>query len=142
MNMDKDKIFELFDSKEEENEKTSPLDLPYNEAYKNIGMFTKLILNHFTFHDKLQKFLQQEAPSYNVESTKEASAFVVYNRAWYYLHQVDPNNKETVFTLLEFDYSSLYHALESALHFFEEKEEYEKCAHIFKIQNILKESKR
>lgn len=139
MNMDKDKIFDLFDNKKEE---TPPLDLPYNEAYKNVGMFTKLILNHFVFHSKLEKFLKQEAPSYNVESTKEASSFVVYNRAWYYISKIDLKSKEDIFTLLEFESSSLYNALESALRFFEEKEEYEKCAHLFRIQTILKESKR
>ena len=40
------------------------------------------------------------------------------------------------------DNKILSEALESALLYFEEVEEYEKCAHIHKFQKILKESKR
>ena len=139
--MNKDKIFELFDDTTNSTDDTK-LDIPYKSAYIKIGMFTKLILNHFVFHAKLEKFLQQEEPTYNVESTKEASSFVVFNRAWHYIKQVDLDDKETVFSILDFDPKSLNKALESAIAFFEEREEYEKCAHLFKIQQILKESKR
>ena len=140
--MNKDKIFGLFEEKGNETNHLEKLDLPYNDSYMKIGMFTKLILNHFVFHAKLEKFLQQEEPSYNLQSTKEASSFVVFNRAWHYLKQVDPNDKETVFTILEFNPNSLNKALDSALQYFEDIEEYEKCAHIFKIKTILKESKK
>lgn len=140
--MNKDKIFGLFEEKGNETNHLEKLDLPYNDSYMKIGMFTKLILNHFVFHAKLEKFLQQEEPSYNIQSTKEASSFVVFNRAWHYLKQVDPNDKETVFTILEFNPNSLNKALDSALQYFEDIEEYEKCAHIFKIKTILKESKK
>ena len=140
--MNKDKIFGLFEEKGNETNHLEKLDLPYNDSYMKIGMFTKLILNHFVFHAKLEKFLQQEEPSYNIQSTKEASSFVVFNRAWHYLKQVNPNDKETVFTILEFNPNSLNKALDSALQYFEDIEEYEKCAHIFKIKTILKESKK
>jgi hypothetical protein len=139
--VNKDKIFELFDDTTDSTD-DAKLDISYKSAYIKIGMFTKLILNHFVFHAKLEKFLQQEEPTYNVESTKEASSFVVFNRAWHYIKQVDLDDKETVFSILDFDPRSLNKALESAIVFFEEGEEYEKCAHLFKIQQILKESKR
>jgi len=44
--------------------------------------------------------------------------------------------------VLDFDSKILIKTLESALIYFENLEEYEKCAHIYKFQKILKESKR
>ena len=105
-------------------------------------MFTKLITNHFAFHAKLQKFLKKEEPNYDVESTREASEFVVFNRAFSYLKKLDPLNKDVTFIILDFNSKILSQTLESALQYFEEEEEFEKCAHIFKFQKILKESKR
>jgi len=113
-----------------------------NSPTVKIGMFTKLILNHQVFHEKLKKFLKQEEPNYDVSSTKESSEFVVYNRAWYYLNQVDISKREDIFAILDFNPKLLNKALESALLYFQDREEYLKCAQIFKIQQILRESKR
>ena len=144
--MNKDKIFNLFDDSQETQQKAveqkNLLPSSKSSAYFKLGMFTKLIVNHFVFHNKLEKFLQQEEPTYNVESTREASEFVVFNRAFNYLNQINPLDKEVTFTVLDFNNKVLSKTLESALIYFENLEEYEKCAHIFKFQKILKESKR
>lgn len=144
--IDKNKIFDLFDNSPEAKQHMEAhkkaLDVFNNSPYHKLGMFTKLILNHLIFHHKLEKFLQKEEPSYNVESTKEASSFVVFNRAYNYLKQINPEDKNSVFAILDFNPKLLSKTLESALVYFENLEEYEKCAHIFKFQKILKESKR
>lgn len=144
--MNKDKIFSLFDDSSEAQEKVKEqkksLAVFNNSPYHKLGMFTKLIVNHFIFHAKLEKFLKKESPAYNVESTREASEFVVFNRAFNYLNQINPLDKEVTFAVLDFDNKILTKTLESALTYFEELEEYEKCAHIYKFQKILKESKR
>ena len=44
--------------------------------------------------------------------------------------------------VLDFNSKLLSQTLESAIQYFEEEEEFEKCAHIFKFQKIIKESKR
>jgi hypothetical protein len=144
--VNKDKIFSLFDDSSEAQEKVKEqkksLAVFNNSPYHKLGMFTKLIVNHFIFHAKLEKFLKKEEPTYNVESTREASEFVVFNRAFNYLNQINPLDKEVTFAVLDFDNKILTKTLESALTYFEELEEYEKCAHIHKFQKILKESKR
>lgn len=144
--MNKDKIFSLFDDSSEAQEKVKEqkksLAVFNNSPYHKLGMFTKLIVNHFIFHAKLEKFLKKEEPTYNVESTREASEFVVFNRAFNYLNQINPLDKEVTFAVLDFDNKILTKTLESALIYFENLEEYEKCAHIHKFQKILKESKR
>jgi hypothetical protein len=106
-------------------------------SYIKLGMFTKLILNHQVFHTKLEKFLKEEEPSYQVNSKKNDSAFIVYNRAWFYLSQIDLNKKRDVSSILKFNPNLLNNSLNSALRYFEYCEEYEKCAYIFKIQQFL-----
>lgn len=146
--MNPNNIFGLFDDKgtsgiiEDAKDVKNKLEEFKDSPIVKIGMFTKLILNHHVFHSKLESFLKKEEPTYDVQSTKESSEFVVYNRAWYYLNQVNINKKEDIFAILDFNPKMLNKALESALLYFENGEEYLKCAHIFKIQQILRESKR
>tara|TARA_R110000744_G_C19317096_1_gene557272 strand:+ start:817 stop:1239 length:423 start_codon:yes stop_codon:yes gene_type:complete len=140
--VNKDKIFELFDSNDATMEKGKDLINFNTTPYYKLGMFTKLIVNHFVFHHKLLKFLQKEQPSYNSESTKEASSYVVFNRAWSYIKQINIQDKNHILAILEFDPKILDKTLKSAIQYFEECEEYKKCAHIFSIQQILKERKK
>ena len=139
--IDKDKIFKLFvDGKEISGDKTKEEIKDFmNGPYTKIGMFVKLIQNHEVFHKKLEKFLKQEQPDYNVESTKEASEFTVYNRAWNYIKQIDIDNSDHLNAIINFDPKVFYKTLEGAVNFFESYEEYEKCAHLHKIKELVKE---
>ena len=139
--IDKDKIFKLFvDGKEISGDKTKDEIKNYmNGPYAKIGMFVKLIQNHEVFHKKLEKFLKKEQPNYNVESTKEASEFTVYNRAWGYIKNININDEEDLNAIINFEHRTLLKVLSSSITFFEIYEEYEKCAHLYKIQKVIKE---
>ena len=139
--MDKDKIFQLFvDNKEIDDDKTkSEIRDFMNGPFAKIGMFVKLIQNHQVFHIKLEKFLKKEQPNYNVESTKEASEFTVYNRAWGYIKDIDISDEEDLNAIVNFESKVLLKVLSGSISFFETYEEYEKCAHLYKIQKAIKE---
>ena len=139
--IDKDKIFKLFvDGKEIDGDKTKEEIKDFmNGPYAKIGMFVKLIQNHEIFHKKLEKFLKQEQPDYNVESTKEASEFTIYHRAWSYIKQIDIDNSDHLNAIINFDPKVFYKILGGAINFFESYEEYEKCAHLHKINKLVKE---
>ena len=139
--IDKDKIFKLFvDGKEISGDRTKDEIKDFmNGPYAKIGMFVKLIQNHEVFHKKLEKFLKKEQPNYNVESTKEASEFTVYNRAWGYIKNIDIKDKEDLNAIINFEHRTLLKVLSSSITFFEIYEEYEKCAHLHKIQKVIKE---
>ena len=138
--IDKDKIFKLFvDGKEINGDKTNEEIQEFmNGPYAKIGMFVKLIQNHEVFHKKLEKFLKQEQPDYNVESTKEASEYTVYHRAWSYIKNIDIDNSDHINAIVNFDPKIFYKTLDGAVNFFEGYEEYEKCALLHKIKEILK----
>ena len=139
--VDKDKIFQLFvEGKEITDDKTKEEIKNFmNGPYAKIGMFVKLIQNHEVFHKKLEKFLKKEQPDYNVESTKEASEFTVYNRAWGYIKQIDIDNSDHINAIINFDNKIFYKVLNSSVKFFESYEEYEKCAHLHTLQKLVKE---
>ena len=138
--IDKDKIFKLFvDGKEMSVDKTEDEIKEFMDGpIAKIGMFVKLIQNHKIFHQKLEKFLKQEQPNYNIESTKEASEFTIYNRAWDYIKQIDIKNNGDTDAIINFDPKTFYNILNDAIKYFEALEEYKKCAHLFGIQNIVK----
>jgi len=138
--IDKDKIFKLFvDGKEIDEDKTDEEIQDFmNGPYAKIGMFVKLIQNHEIFHKKLEKFLKKEQPDYNVESTKEASEYTVYHRAWSYIKNIDIDNSDHINAIINFDPKLFYKTLNGSVNFFERYEEYEKCAHLYKIKEIVK----
>ena len=138
--IDKDKIFQLFvDGKEIKDIKTKDEIKEFmNGPFAKIGRFVKLIQNNKIFHQKLEKFLKKEQPNYDVQSTKEASEFTVYNRAWSYIKKVSLDDHDDVNAIINFDSKVFFKALESAVRFFEQYEEYEKCAHLYKIQEVVK----
>lgn len=140
--IDKNKLFHLFDDTPDQ-ETVSEVRTSLNDFIKSpfakIGMFTKLILNHFVFHQKLQKFLEKEEPTYNVESTREAADYTVFNRSWSYIKQIDVDDPDHIEAMLNFNPKIFNRALQSALWYFEAQEEYEKCAHLYKIQQLVKE---
>ena len=136
--IDKDKIFELFGSpiNEEEdfiNIASTMLDEPFNK----IGMFTKLIINHIIFHQKLSKFLSKESNMViDLEDTKKASAFAIFNRAWFYIKKIDLKNKSDLEAVVKFKKEPFLSTLNEAIEYFEEVEEYEKCAKLLEIKKL------
>jgi|TARA_R100001163_G_C5035410_1_gene174710 hypothetical protein len=133
--IDKNKIFGLFTNdnvKDEKKQKTFTLNM--DDPYTKVGMCVKLIQNHYIFHQKLEKFLKQENPDYNIESTREASEFTVYNRAYSYLSKINPEDENHTKVILSFDPKLIKKSLNTLLNYFISTEEYERCAHIHKIQ--------
>ncbi len=139
--IDKNKIFQLFDDNGNEIRIANVKQVNdfLSGPYAKIGMFTKLIQNHKVFHLKLEKFLKKEQPNYNVEDTKEASEFTVFNRAWTYIKNIDIDNEDHLQAIINMEKKVFYTSLQSAIQYFQNEEEYEKCAHLFKIQKLVKE---
>lgn len=136
--INKNKIFELFGSSIEEekdfiNTTSNILDEPFNK----IGMFTKLIINHIIFHQKLSKFLKHESSiAIDPEETERASAFAIFNRAWFYINKIDLDNKLDLEAIIKFKNNPFIDTLNEAIGYFEENEEYEKCAKLLKIRKL------
>ena len=145
--MDANKIFGLFGG-EDENPKPAfdhENDLSYLlEDYKNhplfwVGMFKKLINNHKNFNKKIISFFSKMDEELDLYDVEQAGEFVVYNRAWFWISKIDIQVSSHQKALLHYSDEHLLTYVKFAISYFEEFEEYEKCAQLVKIQNFLKE---
>jgi len=131
--MNINKIFDLFESGSEVKQDDSVfIDIKNTPIYW-IGMFKKLIQNNNVFTSQIIGFFDRMIPEVDKEDLKEAGDRVAYERAWYYIHKIDINNKMHRDSIsLNLD-KQLKQTLEKAISYFQEFEEYEKCAFIKKI---------
>lgn len=140
--MDLNKIFGLFSDEEPKSlkEKSQLIDdiLDFKEhPLFWVGMFKKLIQNHKLFNKEIIGFfsiLDQELDIYDV---KQAGEFVVYTKAFSWIEKIDVNNKLHHDSILKFSDGTFLSYLKSSILYFEKFEEYEKCAHLKNIQNIV-----
>ena len=138
------KIFDLFNSKEPDSlqEKAQMADVLIKD-YKNhplfwVGMFKKLIYNHRIFHLQLTKFFENIDDGLDQVDIDRAGEFVVFNRAWDYIRKINPEDRQHQEALYHFIDDYLKTALELAINYFQEHEEYEKCAHLKKNLDFVK----
>jgi hypothetical protein len=138
--VNKEKVFHLFENEELTLEEVQ-ISLR-EEPFTKIGMFTKIIANHTVFHNKLDNLMKSSNPDYDINITKAASEFTVYNRAYFYISQIDTSDKYHLEALLEFKTEPFLNALKLAINFFqrEDIEQYEKCAVLHKILVIKEKS--
>lgn len=146
MYMNADKIFSLFDDGEgSKPDFDHSKDLSYLlEDYRKhpmfwVGMFKKLIHNHKIFNHKVMDFftdMDEELDIYDVETAGE---FVVYNRAWFWISKIDISDRNHQKSLVHFSDEYLDTYLKFSISYWEETEEFEKCAHLKRILDFLKE---
>ncbi len=142
--IDANRLFGLFDDGETPEE----TQVKHNEISKEVkespswkvNMFRKIIANHINFQRKITTFFKDKNKDWDDELGKDHANFVVYNRGWFYIKDVDLNDKYYIYELLVQDPYELSYCLQLTLKYFEGKEEYEKCAHLLKILKFLEEA--
>ena len=144
MYMDIEKVFGLFDNEEPDSllEKARLVDqlLDYKEhPLFWVGMFKKLIHNHKNFNHQILGFFSKMDEELDLYDVEQAGEFVVYNRAWYWISKINTQDRICQEAILHYADDYLLTYIRFAISYFEDFEEYEKCAHLKKIQNILEE---
>jgi hypothetical protein len=136
--MDINKIFDLFDSssKDELVQDRSAIvnDFKEHPAYW-LGMYKKLIFNQKLFSQRIIYHLNKLDTDQDLEVVGNNLAF---ERGWHYIQKFNVNeeiHKDSIILLLD---SILLKTLEDGIYHFQEKEEYERCAHLKKILDISK----
>ena len=143
MQMDINKIFDLFGSAdfdtplEKKAKAADDLILIQETPMFWIGMFKKIILNNKAFYQHLYNSLDPEVVK-EMAGMDNMADLVTYSRAWFYISKLDLKRRVDIDALSTFTDDNLLYASEMALRFFEDREEYEKCAHIKKIQDTIK----
>jgi hypothetical protein len=132
----KDNIFSLFQNEDTIEVYENFMDNPYVK----IGMFNKIIKNNTVFNIKFKKFLDSVDPNYDKEYIDSSSRFITFNRAFFYIKDINVENQQHIDALKCHDFEGLILNLDSSISFFEKGEEYEKCNHLFKIKKLVDES--
>jgi hypothetical protein len=145
MHVDVNKIFGLFggEDKNPKHDSDGNQDMSYLlEDYKQhpmfwVGMFKKLIYNHKVFNAKVLNSFKDLDGELDMNDVENAGEFIMYNRAWYWINKIDV--KETLHqnALTHYADEILLTYTKVVILYFQELEEYEKCAHLKKIQDFL-----
>jgi hypothetical protein len=138
------KIFGLFEEPQENNKEVSREE--YNQLVDNykkhplywVGMFKKLIYNHNLFNSQLLKFFEKLDEGLDQVDIDRAGEYVVFTKAWDYIKKINPEDKKHQEALYHFSDIHLKIALELSINYFQEQEEYEKCAHLKKNLEFVK----
>lgn len=134
--IDMTNIFGLFIPGEElDGTKTATnLDELKTKPIFHVGMYKKLILNHLNFNTKVLNFFKQSNQEFDVDDIREAGEYVVFNRAWSYISNVDIKNKGYIDALKHYSDDEFYSTLDMGIEFFQQDELYERCAFLLKIK--------
>jgi hypothetical protein len=110
----------------------------YNNPIFKLGMFKKLVFNHVNFNKKLLFSLLDAASSDGDKESKkikEFSELMIYNRAYNQLEDINFENDKNY--IKQASDEELLTACKLAIKFFEEREEYEKCAKIKVLEDLV-----
>ena len=100
----------------------------------HVGMYKKLIQNHINFNNKVLNFFKKSNEEFNLEDIKEAGEYVVFNRAWSYISNVDIKNDGYIDALKHYSDDRFIATLDMGIAFFQKDELYERCAFLLKIK--------
>ena len=134
--IDPERLFSAFELPEYK-EDSIFAELQKTQTFK-LGMFKKIIWNQKNMEDKMNKFLDMMPElAEKIDFDGDAGEFVTHTRAWTYLKDYDPASEQGKDAARIFADDYTITACDLAISFWEEREDYEKCAHIKKVQNFL-----
>ena len=149
--MDINKIFGSFDSPNSSsnswgwNQRSydyySPRTLPTvdeNHPRYFVKMFYRLINNHLSYGKKLIDFFSQADPSLAVGDIEYAGEKMLHAKAYGFIKKIDIEDEYHQKILIEENSKNLRNAYVLSIQFYEEEEEYEKCAFLKKQLDYIK----
>ena len=143
--MDINKIFGAFNSSsKDEGNNWNYYQLPStrpsvdeNHPRYFVKMFTKMILSYTGYSDKIIDFFASADPEIDAGNVKKAGESMLYNRAYGYITKLDIQDEYHIKILFQEANPKLKEALNQSLSYFENEEEYEKCAILKKYLDFL-----
>lgn len=141
-----DNIFALFGfSKDEDDEKGNKKMEKELSVYKEtphfkLGMFYKLIMNGTSFKNQIIDFFSKTDEDLNVEGINDAGEFMMFTRAYIWIEGFKFRSKIWRGDLGKHSNDNFLVAVKISINYFESTEEFEKCAHLKKIQDLVEKN--
>lgn len=139
-----DNIFSLFGFPDKGDDELKKLEADL-EVFKEtphfkLGMFHKLIMNGSLFSKQVIKFFAKADPGLDIKGIDQAGEYMMFIRAWFWIEQVQLRKKEWKEALKQYASEEFVISIKLSINYFESTEEYEKCAHLKKIQDFVEKS--
>ena len=139
-----DNIFSLFGFPDKDDEERKKLEADL-EVFKEtphfkLGMFHKLIMNGSLFSKQVVKFFAKADPGLDLKGIDQAGEYMMFIRAWFWIEQVQLRKKEWKEALKQYSNDEFVVSIKLSINYFESTEEYEKCAHLKKIQDFVEKN--
>lgn len=139
-----DNIFSLFGFPDKDDDERKKLEADL-EVFKEtphfkLGMFHKLIMNGSLFSKQVVKFFAKADPGLDIKGIDQAGEYIMFIRAWFWIEQVQLRKKEWKEALKQYASEEFVISLKLSINYFEGTEEYEKCAHLKKIQDFVEKN--
>lgn len=139
--MDIDNIFGLFGfNKNNDNKDQEDLELFRNTPLFKAGMFKKMIFNGINFRTQIVKFFHKADPDIEMEGMEEAGDYMMYTRAYFWIEKCNLEDEEWQHALEYYSDDEMITSLKLCIKYFEEIEEFEKCAFLKKIQDYIEKT--
>ena len=134
--MDLNRLFKLFSSDEPEEKPVVVNEQLIEHPYIYMGLFKKLIINYETFSRQLFQFMRSTDSDLEVNKMEKTGVHMVYWRAYNHIEKIDLTQDFHVDTIKAYADDNFIKALNMCLQYYENIEEYEKCAFLKKISDI------
>lgn len=139
--MDIDNIFGLFGfNKNNDNKDQEDLELFRNTPLFKTGMFKKMIFNGINFRSQIVKFFSKAEPDIEIDGMEEAGDYMMYTRAYFWVEKCNLDDEEWQHALEHYSDDEMITSLKLCIKYFEEIEEFEKCALLKNIQDYIEKT--
>ena len=129
-------IFSLFGSNDKEDKED--LESFKDSSLFKVGMFKKMIWNGRVFRDQVLDFLKKAEIDMEIgNDLDEAGDYMMHTRAYYWIQDCNLQDKEWKKALNHYIDDEFVVCFKLCIKYFEEIEEFEKCAFLKKIQTYI-----
>lgn len=138
--MDINRIFGLFNNQQQPEDDETSLLIDFSEhPLFWISGFNKVISNHLFFKQYTAKMLKEISAEIDVKEVEDASEALMFEQAWNYIKNFKVDNSFHIDCLKTKVSNELENNLIYAIQYFENLEEYEKCALLKGVETKVKE---
>ena len=135
--MDLSRFFSFFNNRPQAEEIFENLDTFKKTPLFKIGMFIKLIMNGMSFKKQVISLFESSSEDMDMDGVDLAGEFMMYHRSWYWISQTDLTDEDWKDGLRISSDDEFLTAIKLSIHYFEENEEFEKCAFLKIIQDFV-----
>ena len=137
-------VFALFGFPEDKNNKVDQQKKEIEDfqktAYFKVSMFKKLVRNGKYFKSQVVKFLSSSNEALDIKGIDEAGEYMMFTRSYFWIKGCKFRSKEWKEALYNHSDEEFINILKWSIKYFQDCEEYEKCAHLKKIQDIVEKN--